>query len=352
MRTPLAIAVLASATCSLSAQSTATIVVDKDATLYESATGIIANGSGTAMFVGMSSVPAARRALLHFDVAASIPAGSRVLSAQLELSVQTSATPLPLLTDAHRLTQDWAEGPTVAPGGQGVGGPALVGDATWLHTSYQTTFWTSPGGDFVATPSFSFELAASGMTVVSSSTGLIDDVQTWLNNPSSNFGWLLKGDETLASTATKITTHESPNTSEHARLVISYLAPGEVGSWGTGCPVGSGVMTLTPVGVASGGALVPLNYTNAPTSSIGTTFFALGLVASGIELFPSCPAYLPLSGVIVAGPTLLTDAAGNGTLSFSVPVGFPGYLIVCQGAVLDSSPIGVTLSNASVMLTQ
>jgi len=153
-------------------------------------------------------------------------------------------------------------------------------------------------------------------------------------------------------TATKISTREAPNSSEHPRLILAYMTPGETGRWGSGCVTGTGVMTLTPVGLATGGTVVPLNYTNTPVSSIGATFFALDLVPTGTELFPNCSAYLPLTGAIVAGPTLLTDASGTGAASFAVPVGFPGYLIVCQGAVLDGSAFGFALSNAGVMVTQ
>ena len=347
-----ALAAYACAVPTLLAQTTAIIVVDRDATLYSSATGSIANGGGNGMFVGMSATPAPRRAVLHFDVASTIPAGSRVLSARLELTVQTSASPLPLQTDVHRLTQAWSEGTSVAPGGQGNGGPAVIGDATWLHTSYQTSFWNTPGGDFVATPSYSFELTASGSNVAGPLPGLISDVQSWLDNPASNHGWLLKGDETLIQTATKISTREAINSTEHPRLIVAYVMPGEARRWGSGCQVGAGTMQLTPVGVASGGNTIALNYSAAPTSSIGATFFALALNPLGVELLPNCTAYLPLAGAIVAGPSFLTNGSGNGASSFAVPAGFPGYLIVCQGAALDGSAFGFALSNAGVMLTQ
>ena len=62
-------------TASLSAQTNWTITPDRDATLYADAAGTLANGSGTAMFVGTTNSAAKRRGLVHFDLSA-IPAGS------------------------------------------------------------------------------------------------------------------------------------------------------------------------------------------------------------------------------------------------------------------------------------
>ena len=69
-------------TASLSAQTNWTITPDRDATLYEDAAGTLANGSGTAMFVGTTNSAAKRRGLVDFDMSA-IPAGARVLSTSL-----------------------------------------------------------------------------------------------------------------------------------------------------------------------------------------------------------------------------------------------------------------------------
>lgn len=349
-------ALLVAATClaavsSASAQTTITITADKDTTLYESATGALANGAGTRMFVGMTGQPSARRALVHFDVAGAIPAGARILSARLELHIYNSPGGGPTVADAHRVTQDWAEGATFAPAGQGVGGPVLTGDTTWLHTNHPTQLWNNAGGDFAAAASFSFTLAPAGSVTTSPFPSLIADVQTWLDNPAGNFGWVLKGDESLLGTATVIGTHESTNTSEQPRLIVNYLdAP--IGSWGTGCPATTGIINLTPTGTPTGGASIGLNYSNAPATSLGATFFSLELSPVGVELFPSCSVYLPASGVIVAGDAFVTSPSGTASPSLTIPTGFPGFLIVAQGAVLDSTPVGFAMSNAGLVITQ
>ncbi|MGK0154087.1 MAG: hypothetical protein ACI9SE_001038 [Neolewinella sp.] len=350
MRSLLVAAAIAAVVPSLSAQTTTTIVVDKDTILYESAAGTLANGGGTTLFAGLSGQPKVRRTLLHFDVASAIPAGSRVLSARLEVHVISVAAPNPMAA-AHRVTQAWSEGTTVAPGGQGSGGTAQNGDATWLHTDYPNSLWNTPGGDFDGQPSFSMPLT-TGSSVSSPFAGLIGDVQSWLDAPANNFGWLLMGDEATSGGAAKLFSRESANSTNHARLILSYLMPGEVAAWGTGCPVGAGTMNLALSGIANGGVTIPLSYSNAPLSSIGATYFALDLAPAGVELFSSCSVYLPLAGTIVSGAIFSTDASGNGADSFTVPAGFPGFLVACQGAVLDGTPSVFALSNAGVMLTQ
>lgn len=340
-------ATVAIAMQSLLAQTTTTIVVDRDSCLYQSTTGTLANGGGTVLFAGMTGQPARRRTLFHFDLANAIPAGSKILSAQLELNVLSSTVPA---TAVHLLTQNWSEGTTVAPGGQGSGGTAQAGDTTWLHTNYPTQFWNTPGGDFQASPSFTLNLT-TGSTVSPPLPGLIANVQSWLDAPASNFGWILIGDEISPGSASRIRSRESTNASQRARLVVSYLTPGEVGTWGTGCPVGNSLMNLTASGTASGNAVIPFNYTSAPASSIGATFFAIGLNPAGVALYPSCSAYLPIGGVIVSGNAFVTDANGNGADSFLVPAGFPGFLISGQGAVIDGTANVFALSNATTLLT-
>jgi hypothetical protein len=68
-------------------------------------------------------------------------------SATLTLHLsRTIAQPEPV--NLHRVLADWGEGASNANAEEGRGAPSQPGDATWLHTFYDTAFWTSPGGDF------------------------------------------------------------------------------------------------------------------------------------------------------------------------------------------------------------
>lgn len=178
----------------------------KDNTLFETIDGSLSNGNGP-LFVGATRSFGVRRALLQFDLS-SIPAGSMVNSATLELNLTKSAGPGGGITvGAYRVTASWGEGTSSTGTGGGAGSTA--DDATWLHRFYDTTPWTTNGGDFFGT--------ASTMTVVDNPTGIktfpssaafISDVQGWVNNPAGNFGLILVGDEAVNGGAQMLDSRE------------------------------------------------------------------------------------------------------------------------------------------------
>ena len=83
--------------------------------------------------------------------------------------------------------------------GEGDGAPATPNDATWRHRFFDTIFWTMQGGDFSATVSASQSVGGVGQYTWSSAQ-MVADVQLWLDSPTSNFGWLVLGDETASAT--------------------------------------------------------------------------------------------------------------------------------------------------------
>jgi hypothetical protein len=347
LRIPFALALVAAA--ALPAQTVATIPCAADNTLYETLTGDASNGAGTSMFVGLTATGSIRRGVLRFDVGAALPANAKVLSAQLRLTVAQSTVALPIAMTGHRLLQSWGEGTSVASGGGGGGGIATTGDATWLHRFWNTTLWTTPGGDFVATPSFTGQMPGLGQFTTDASRQAAADVEWWLANPTSNFGWLLRTNEQLASTAHRINTREAA--SGRPELVVSYLLPGQVGSWGTGCLVGAQPFTASWIGTPSGGNTVTNGKFQGPPASVGADFFALAIDPAGLPLLPGCGAFLPLAELL-PGSAFLTDAAGNAQTSLLIPNGFPGYLIASQSAVLTNNPLGFVVSNAALLVTQ
>jgi hypothetical protein len=189
----------------LAAPITVTLTSSKDNTLIESATGSLSNAKG-ALFVGRTNQPAGqsiRRALMAFDFS-SIPAGATVSSATLTLVVgQTHG--LAQSMSLFRVTQDWGEGTS---SGSGSGGLATTGDATWLHTFFNTKTWNSPGGDFVATPSATTAVSGFGNETWTSAQ-MASDIQAWAASPSTNFGWVLVGNETTNLTAYEFGSRES-----------------------------------------------------------------------------------------------------------------------------------------------
>jgi len=69
-------------------------------------------------------------------------------------------------------------------------------------------FWTTEGGDFFGTVSASQSVGAIG-SYTWSSAQMVADVQSWLDNSTINFGWLVRGDESGSATAKRFDTRES-----------------------------------------------------------------------------------------------------------------------------------------------
>jgi hypothetical protein len=195
-----------------------------DTTLIESATGTLGNGAGPAFFVGRTSqaVGPRRRGLIRFDVAAALPTGVIVTRAELRL-VLTPSNPEPRLIGVHRVGSDWGEGDSSSGGGSGA--PATPGDATWLHTFYDTDFWASPGGDFVGQASAELEVSDAAAAIWASTPATIADVQTWLDSPDQNHGWVLIGDEDSPTTAKRFASREAEDPAQAPQLVVEYEAP-------------------------------------------------------------------------------------------------------------------------------
>lgn len=212
------------------------IAASKDNTLYEDVGGAWSNGAGNHMFAGVTLGPGSggqsgepaeiRRALLAFDVANSgIPAGSTVDSVFLVLNV-SHLRPLATNIEVHKVSADWGEG-TSAPlsPNEGGGTTPTTGDATWIHTFFATSFWTTPGGDFSATVSATTAVNTLGFHTWGSTTNMVADVQSWLGAPAGNFGWILVGDESTDGTATRFDTRTNGTVANRPALIVHYTRP-------------------------------------------------------------------------------------------------------------------------------
>ena len=195
----------------------------KDNTLFQDDAGSLSSGAGNAVFLGRTSRGSLRRALLQFDVSA-IPAGSTVTSAELRVYVNREKL---FGEDAsvHRVTGSWGEGGSIGgthenSGGQGA--PAEPGEVTWLHRGFDAVRWTTPGGDFVQTASATVFLQGRGAHSWSSEE-LAADVQTWLDDPSANAGWVLIGNEEADQTAKRIASREDKDPERRPMLVVEFL---------------------------------------------------------------------------------------------------------------------------------
>lgn len=212
----------------------ATLIAARDNTLYESDTGEWSNGGGNFMFAGRTALNGpsgepveSRRAIFAFDLT-SIPQSATVDSVVLLLTMvrPVGASNGTRLTTLHKLTADWGEGTTVPLNtSEGGGEAAEVGDATWIHTFLPNQMWATPGGDYVATGSASTLVANEpGSTVHrwGSTSTMVSDVEDWIQNPLTNFGWILIGDESTDKTAKRFATRENFDAAKRPMLMVYF----------------------------------------------------------------------------------------------------------------------------------
>lgn len=218
--------VVVSSACGQSVQLT----TNRDNTLYQNFDVALSNGSGTGMFVGVPNNGSIYRALMSFDLS-SIPAGSTITGVTLRLNMSRTSHPASTPFSLHRVLASWGEGASNATfGGGGLGAEAADGDATWFYRFYNfanpgaSIAWTNPGGDFAPTASATTNVGGLGFYSWSSA-GMIADVQAWLDNPSSNFGWMLRGGESENGTSRRFDTRENGVANNRPRLTITYVIP-------------------------------------------------------------------------------------------------------------------------------
>lgn len=209
-----------------SSQTMVTFDALKDNTIYSDNTGS-SNGAGDNFTTGSTS-SAFRRALLMFDVS-SIPAGSTITSASLTLYMNKTVSG-PVDVSLHSLTSSWGEGTSNAgSGGDGMGVPSSAGDANWICSFANgvggcTISWAINGGDFIAGASATTSVNGIGPYVWNDFL-LIADVQGWVNNPTNNNGWIIRGDEITTFTAKRFSSRTNPVTAQRPQLSITYTAP-------------------------------------------------------------------------------------------------------------------------------
>jgi hypothetical protein len=188
----------------------------------ESVEGNLSNGAGQEFYVGMIMQGALRRGVLRFDLSA-IPASATVVSAQLTLQLTKSKRNTYNVT-VSRLLEDWGEGTSESIGGGGA--QAAPGDATWTQRFFEpspTRNWSTPGGSFVGAPSASRTVSHATGPYTWDGAGLQADVQAWVRNSSSNFGWIVQGEP--SPTAKAFGSRESPNPDMRPVLSVTWEAP-------------------------------------------------------------------------------------------------------------------------------
>lgn len=196
------------------------------------------NGGGPGIFSGANGMLSPRRGLIEFNITGSLPSNSTITGAQLQLTVGQlgGGSSTGRTIGLYTLTSGWGEGTVGAStsiGGTGQGAAANTGDATWNANHFNVSAWTTAGGDYVSTASATATLSTVSLNSVFtwSSTGLVADVQNWLNNPTSNDGWdIINAAETTSQSLIAFYSREGQQVagvtaSQLPQLTITYTVP-------------------------------------------------------------------------------------------------------------------------------
>jgi FtsP/CotA-like multicopper oxidase with cupredoxin domain len=256
----------------------------KDNTLYEyvPADGDLSNALGDHFFTGETAMSELRRGVIAFDIAGNVPAGSTITSVTLSLNMSRTPSGTARTVELHRLLADWGEGTSQASGEEGIGAPATPNDATWRHRFFDSIFWTTEGGDFSATVSASQSVGAIG-SYTWSSAQMAADVQSWLDNPAINFGWLVRGDESGSATAKRFDTRESASPPV---LTIQYTAP-TPSPTPTASPTATPTPTPTPSNTPTATPTLTPSPTITPTPTASPTPFSHPLLFPPVATDPN-----------------------------------------------------------------
>jgi hypothetical protein len=182
------------------------------------------------------------RGLLQFDLS-QIPQDAAITSVNLLLEVVhvPSCGYAPSDFGLHPVLAPWGEGNKRTSLSPGQGAPATAGEATWNDRfALMAQPWSKPGGaagvDYAAAFSSDQYVYGIDQYIFATRPQLVADVQGWLNNPKSNFGWMLISEsEDTRFTARRFGSREDPNNAP--LLDVQYVLvpePRPLMLWGAG----------------------------------------------------------------------------------------------------------------------
>ncbi len=184
-----------------------------------------------------------RNQLIQFDLPSSIPENPHIVSAELEL-YQTNGSGSGDIS-AHRITRNWVEGTK--------SGSGTADGATW-KTYDGSNAWTANGGDYDPIPLAT--TTVTGSNNVTTRWDIAPLVEDWLATPTSNYGVLLRTEDSLSPT---FAAKENTTAANRPKLVITYTC--ECGQPCTGCT--PGVVGDNFTAIAYSGNNGSVNWTNS-----------------------------------------------------------------------------------------
>jgi spore coat protein A len=210
--------------------------------------GALSNGAGSWFIAGKNNqgtAGQARRALIQFDLS-SIPSNATVTSATLTMTNDRGKSGTQTVS-LYRVTASWGEGTSNSNADPGKAAAATTNDATWAYRFYPGTLWTTAGGDFAVAASASTPVGNSA-NYTWTSAQLVADVQQWVTTSSSNFGWIVIGNEGAKTTARRF--HSRTGVTPPV-LQVTYTSGGTI--TGSCCLSDNTCQELTPTECSTAG---------------------------------------------------------------------------------------------------
>ncbi len=166
----------------------------------------------TRLNVGTNGKGQSSRALVQFDFS-SIPSNAVISSAALTVSVSSvPPTPVNSMFDMRTVQVSWTSN-----------------SVTWNNRTSSAT-WAAAGGvigsDFSSRVSQTnyFGSSAGNYTFVSNSN-LVADVQTWLQNPGTNYGWVMISESQGTAYTVRAISSIEDTAGTPPSLAIQYTVP-------------------------------------------------------------------------------------------------------------------------------
>ncbi|HMJ89441.1 MAG TPA: DNRLRE domain-containing protein [Candidatus Acidoferrum sp.] len=266
------------------------------------------------MPVGLNGEDTRGRGLIRFDLS-QIPPHAMVSSATLRIT-STFGGGGTRTFDIHRLLQSWIEGgKSSVPDGDGnLGQAATSGEPTWNNRQHLVSPWGAAGAaansDYFATATATISFSAEG-NYTFSSAALTADVQRWVTNAGTNFGWLLKDrTETSSGTARRIGSRE--DTVNAPLLAVIYTLPNP--------------------------ALVITNDSELHFGIIGNEYSRTLLATGGVPPY----AWSVIAGTLPTGLSLSSGGAISGTPAVSGDFSFTAQ-VTDDATLSDTETFTVTI---------
>jgi hypothetical protein len=291
------------------AQTTVTLFATKDTWINNSA---VTHNGGNCNFLRLRSSTSGNdlaRILVQFDLS-SIPANATITEAKLILS-RTNVTGTGANWAVHRLTNSWDEG----------GNCQADGAASW-NQRVSGINWSTPGGDFIATPEATNFL---DLTFVIRTVDLpLSLIQGWRSGTIPNHGLLLKWEnETAINNTFTFYTRDEFDPLTKPRLFIIYSVPFSASITSQTNVLCAGASTGA-VTVAGSGGTAPYTYSiNGGAFGASGTFTGL---AAGDYTVTVRDANLNTAVVVVSisPPTTITNGMNASDLigQYTTTAGF------------------------------